>query len=188
MISRIAKWLTNQLKKRIYMSEEVQDVCTYAFDIMIYTICSTIALIAIGWSMGRTLQTLVCIAVFYCNQTIGGGYHAHSHTSCFLTMVVGLLVYHLLISLCIPILLWELLVVIAIVILFRWPLVLHKNKQYLEERRKELELRSRIVITVESIIYALFSLFPIGRVPIWIAASLLLCAISRMSAALMESK
>lgn len=188
MITRIARWLTNQLQKHISMSKEAHDVCTYAFDIIIYTICSTMALIVIGWLMGRTLQTLVCIAIFYCNQTVGGGYHAHSHTSCFLTMVVGLLVYHLLITLCIPIVLWNILAVVAVAILFRWPLVLHENKRYLENKREELALHSRIFITVESIIYALFSVLSVNSLSIWMAASFLLCAVSRISAAIIGSE
>ena len=171
--------LTDQLVRKGYIPSEDRDIYVYGFDITIYTVLSTTALLLIGFLLRQFVPTLILVFGFYTFQTIGGGYHANTHLRCFLTMVAGLLVG--LSSVSIQdrhILLWILFGIGALLLLFV-PLVVHPNKSYLEAKRKCLTIRSIVVtlsilvcvivinITLESMMYsfaAVFLLSGISRV------------------------
>ncbi len=144
MLSRI---LTQNFVKRGMIAEEDCEIYEYGFDITIYTIWSTAALLLLGFLLRQFIPAAILVIGFYTFQSSGGGYHAKTHLRCFLTMVVGLLVglsavfikdHH--------ILLWILLGIGALLLLLV-PLVLHPNKTYLETERKRLTIKS-IVVTL----------------------------------------
>ena len=93
MIKRIAEGIVSYLERHNAIDVENRDVYVYGCDIAVYTIASTIGLIAIGAGFGYFIETLELIFVFYTNQTLGGGYHAPTHLRCFITMATGLLAY-----------------------------------------------------------------------------------------------
>ena len=130
MLSRI---LTQSFISHGMIAEEEREIYEYGFDITIYTIWSTAALLLLGLLLRQFIPAVILVFGFYTFQTCGGGYHAKSHFRCFLTMVIGLLTglstvfimdHH--------ILLWLLLGIGALLLLLV-PLVLHPNKSYLEE-------------------------------------------------------
>ena len=148
MLPRI---LTQNFIKRGYISEEEREVYEYGFDITIYTIWSTAALLLLGLLLRQFVPTLILVFGFYTFQTTGGGFHAKSHLRCFLSMVAGLLV-----GLCfvflkeLLVLLWILLGVGTLLLLFV-PLVLHPNKAYLKAEKKCLTIRS-VVVTLSLLV------------------------------------
>lgn len=184
MIAPIAIKLTNWLRKYVSMSEDEFEVYQYAFDIALYTIFSTAGLLCIGILANYLLPTVICISLFYLNQTFGGGYHAHSHGRCFMTMVLGLLTYLLLLSFRPDLYICCIIAVFSFCILMAKPLVLHENKQYLECKRKKLETRSRTIIFIEMIVFGLFLYCNNSEFLMSVSLSLLLCAISRIVALL----
>ncbi len=93
MIAYYAKKLTGLLERFVPMNDEERTVYTYAFDIALYTVLSTTALLIIGIICGQLVHTVICIVLFYINQSVGGGYHASTHEKCFMTMAIGLLIY-----------------------------------------------------------------------------------------------
>lgn len=148
MLPRI---LTQSFIKHGYISEEEREVYEYGFDITIYTIWSTAALLLIGLLLRQFVPTLILVFGFYTFQTTGGGYHANTHLKCLLSMIAGLLIGLSFIFLKeLPVLLWILLGIGAL-LLFFVPLALHPNKAYLETERKRLTIRS-IVVTLSLLI------------------------------------
>ncbi len=159
MIAYYAKKLTGLLERFVPMNDEERTVYTYAFDIALYTVLSTTALLIIGIICGQLVHTVICIALFYINQSVGGGYHASTHGKCFMTMAIGLLIYLITFMIEIPV---ELYIVgggISLLFLIQTPLVLHKNKQYLLKHEQQLKFKSRLFIVIQAIAFVLLNLW-----------------------------
>ena len=177
MLPRI---LTQKYIDHGMISEEEREVYEYGFDITIYTIWSTTALLLLGLLLKQFIATIILVLGFYTFQTTGGGYHAKTHLRCFLTMVVGLLVglsaafiqdHH--------ILLWSLLVIGAL-LLFLVPLVLHPNKSYLETEGKRLTIKS-IAVTLSLLVSVVVLNIFWSRMLYAFAAVFLLAGVSRIT-------
>ena len=175
---QISEYIVKLFEKRgvICASAEEREVYIYGFDIAIYTFLSTLGLFFIGWMAGRPIETTLLIFVYYINQSFGGGFHASSHLMCFLTMVLGELLF--LISFLLPYSLLACIGISVISLLFMWlhPLVLHPNKSYLKKKAPQLIKHSR------QILLALLIGFILLNVPVimqTISLTLLLSAISR---------
>lgn len=188
MIAAVAIWLTKQLGRYVYMTEEEAEVYQYGFDIALYTVLSTAALLFIGVVIGDFVTTVICVSLFYLNQTFGGGYHANTHLGCFATMVLGLVFYYSLLSLEFPSGIYCYVGLISLVVLMIKPLVLHKNKRYLESNRKQFELRSRLILMLEALIFGLLFFNHQERLLPAFSLSLLLCAASRIAAWIISHK
>ena len=188
MIAYAATKLTNWLRKYVPMTDSEFEVYQYAFDIALYTVLSTLGLLCIGIALGALLPTILCIALFYINQTFGGGYHAHSHMGCFMIMAVGLLSYLLLLSLQPQAGICYGVAIFSFSVLMTKPLVLHKNKRYLEYKRKEFEVRSRVIVLIEMIILGLLLYSGNEQRMASISLSLLACASSRIAAWILEKR
>lgn len=144
MLSHI---ITQYCLKKKWIPEDEQDIYEYGFDITIYTVWSTAALLLIGFLLHQTVPTIILVFGFYTFQTTGGGYHANTHFRCFSSMVIGLLIglsFSFVKEYCT--ILWCLLGTGGLILLLI-PLVLHPNKAYLESERKRLSIRS-VIITV----------------------------------------
>ena len=142
--------LTDSYIRKGYFPEEDRELYEYGFDIIIYTIWSTVILLLLGAVLRQFWAAVVIVSIFYVFQSSGGGYHAKSHLKCLLCMVAGLLAglsFRFLNDY--PILLWNLLGLGCMLLLF-CPLVLHPNKYYLEAERKRLTIRS--IITTLSLL------------------------------------
>ena len=167
----IAEIVTNHYIKQGLIPKEEREVFEYGFDITLYTAWSTALLILIGALLKRFESTLIIVFGFYLFQTIGGGYHANSHASCFFKMVIGLL-FGLSFELCKEnkLLLW-IFFAIGTVLLLLFPIVLHPNKNYLRYKKAILTHRSYkvtiimagasiiLVCIVNSVFYAVCSMF-----------------------------
>lgn len=151
---QIVNKIVGYLEKKGVTNPADHQVYVYGADSFLYTIVSTIGLMLIGGLGGRFWETIVIIAVFYTNQSLGGGYHATTHISCFLTMVIGLICC--LATLYIPLSMFvsACLGIVALAILSVFPLVLHPNKSYLEKKRALLQKRSRCALFIQSAVMA----------------------------------
>ena len=123
------------------------EICTYGVEGALYTLLSTAGLLLIGLAAGLFLPTCVLVTFFYSNQSAGGGYHASTHTSCFVTMASVLLTCILVTHLRLfgSFTFFLLAMVSGIYLWFR-PMHLHANKEYLLCQRERIVRRSRIVV------------------------------------------
>ncbi len=129
-----------------------REVCSYGIELALYTLLSTIGLLLIGFLTNLVAETIIIIAIYYANQTVGGGFHASSHSKCFGVMLVGLMLCHvLLIMLPVPFL-PLVMVTISTYILLANPVCLHKNKIYLMPKFTKIKHRSRLVVLLSIII------------------------------------
>ena len=178
---QISEYIVKLFEKRgvICASAEEREVYIYGFDIAIYTFLSTLGLFFIGWMAGRPIETTLLIFVYYINQSFGGGFHASSHLMCFLTMVLGELLF--LASFLLPYSLLTCIGISVISLLFMWmhPLVLHPNKSYLKKKAPQLIKHSRQILLVEIALLIGFILLNVPVIMQTISLTLLLSAISR---------
>lgn len=182
MIQAMAKHIIAVLEKKNAIRPQERDIYLYGCDITLYTVLSTLGLIVLGILGGRFGEACICISVFYLNQSVGGGYHAQTHMTCFTTMAVGLIAFILSFRLRIPRNVYILLGYLSIVVLFCIALVLHKNKSYLENQRGKLEIRSRMVTLLEFFVFTLVAIFFEDWVCHSFGMALTLCAVSRCTA------
>lgn len=188
MIARIATRLTNALGKYVSMTDDEAEVYQYGFDIALYTLLSTTALLVIGALAGKFVSTIICVSLFYLNQSIGGGYHANSHLGCFVTMIMGLAFYLVLDTIRFATGIYYFCGAVSLSVLMIKPLVLHKNKRYLENRRTQLELHSRLIVLFETLLFGLLVISRHEKLLSAFSLSLLLCAVSRMVAWFISNK
>ena len=86
-------WIISLFEKNGIVLKHNRSTYVYGLDIFLYTILSTAGLLLIGYVSHHFYESILLIILFYTNQTYGGGFHANSHTKCFLTMTLGLGVY-----------------------------------------------------------------------------------------------
>ena len=145
-MKKIAMVITRQLCAGLNISTEQYDACQYGIETLLHTIVSTAGLLSIGICFHMFPETLIIVLVFYINQTLGGGFHASSHLKCFTTMSL-FLIFGLCSCMLPQILQLDIcLSIVSAIILYRIPLVLHTNKQYLIEKNTFFVRRSRITI------------------------------------------
>lgn len=186
MIQKIAKFIVAYLERNNAIRPEDREVCVYGCDIALYTFLSTVGLLLIGAGFDRFFEAVILVAIYYLNQTMGGGYHATTHLRCFLTMAVGMLVYIATFSLFIPTWFHAILGFGALSVLFALPLVLHKHKQHLIVQEARLKLRSRLVLAVEIVVFGLILLLNNDFFVHTLAVSLMLSGISRYAGYLLQ--
>ena len=178
---KVSMWLAGLLIRAGVAADEDREVYEYGIDIALYTLLSTLGLLAIGLAFGRFFEGALMIAVFYLCQSYGGGYHAHSHLTCFVTMAAGLAAALGLLLVPIPLAAHLVLAALSLLLLVRFPLVLHENKSYLEADRGRLTRRSYIVSISLGCAAALCALLLPALAPAACLA-LVFAAISRFSA------
>ena len=156
-------YLIKLLTKDLELTREQRDVISYGLEAFLYTVISTAVLILYGMILGQVKATIIIIGVFYTNQTIGGGFHAKTHVKCIITMLIGLSFALIILRInCIPPIVYRSIGFLGCVLLLFFPLVLHKNKRYLEPRRYYLKRRSIIVTVIETVMVALTAFYDIA--------------------------
>ena len=180
MMQRLAIWIVSILEKKGALRSGVsRETYIYGFDIAIYTFLSTFGLFLIGWIADRPIETALLIFLYYTNQSSGGGFHASSHLMCFLTMVLGELLF--LVSFLLPYSLLACIGISVISLLFMWlhPLVLHPNKRYLKKKAPQLIKRSHQILLIETVLLVTFILLNIPDIIQTGSLAFLLSAVSR---------
>lgn len=156
MIRRISERIVAFLDQRGALKHSSKEVYIYGFDIAIYTYLSTIGLFLVGWAGGYPLESILLIALYYANQSLGGGYHASTHMRCFLTMLLGMLVFLIYMSLPYSYALQVLISVFTLLVLWKFPLILHPNKKHLYKKAAKFIKRSRLFILIQLSVFFFF--------------------------------
>ena len=188
MIQALAKRIVAALDKRNAIRPQDREVYIYGCDLALYTVFSTLGLIAIGFICSRLWETVICVCIFYLNQSVGGGYHATTHMRCFLTMVAGLVFFILLFPSPFPNAVVISFGYLSLAVLYCIPLVLHKNKEHLEKHRAELTKRSRVAILLQFVAFSVSVIFFHDWVCRSLGMGLTLCAVSRCVAKMLYKR
>lgn len=156
MISDISATLYSKLTRSMTLTEKQYAAGLYGMNGAIYTAFSTAVLVLFGTLLGEFSNTCVVIGVYYLNQTIGGGFHATTHTKCLMTMLVGLAIGIGILKFCV----WSVPIAIFMasvgcILMWLIPLVLHKNKRFLETQRRTLICKSRICLICEILLFCI---------------------------------
>lgn len=172
--------LTDHLILKEYIPSEDREIYEYGFDILIYTVWSTLALLLIGLILRQFWNAAIIVLGFYTFQSFGGGYHADSHLKCFLTMTCGLLTGLSFVFLqeqfaCLLIILG-----ISTIVLLMIPLTIHPNKSFLEAKRKPLTIRS-IIMTLSALVLVIIVCIFVNKYLCACAATFFLAAVSRIA-------
>lgn len=181
-MTRFADWILSKLEQKGASYKHSRDAYVYGLDLILYTFLSTAGLLLIGALFGRLFETVLLVALFYTNQTHGGGFHASSHLKCFLTMASGLLVFVASFYVYLPIWGYILLALIGFFLLFTHPLVLHQNKSFLAQKSSQLVRDSRLVLFLEVIVFIILLFLGNIRLIHTMVIALTLCVCSRMAA------
>lgn len=163
-----------------YPLKDQRSICIYALDLLLYTILSTVGLVLVGLLLNKPLDACVIIIVFYLNQSSGGGFHANTHLTCFLTMTVGLVGALFLVYLDFSVISYWIIGLVSCGALFLVPLVLHPNKSYLAKHSVRFIYRSRIITIFEVLVLFIFMRFSFCTAAF--SAGALVSAISRLFA------
>ena len=182
MIRAIAKAIVTRLERHGAIRPAERDIYIYGCDTALYTAISTLGLLALGAGFGRLWETVVCVSLFYLNQSFGGGYHADTHLRCFLTMAAGLVIFMLSFYLPLPQGIAILAGYLSLTALYAIPLVLHKNKAYLTRHKEKLIRRSRRISLLQTAVFSLILIHPVSRIIHAYSAALTLCMVSRLTA------
>lgn len=142
-MKNFAIYIVNILLKENLISPEQKDIYIYGVETLTYTILSTAALLLIGICFNRFLEVLSLVFIFYCLQSTGGGYHANSHSRCFICMVLGTLFYLCMMHCLHNKLMYILFGICSLIVLWYYPLVLHPNKAYLAAQHHNLVFKSK---------------------------------------------
>lgn len=178
MITSVSNSLTNRLMKYSHNDYKDKQFIFYGVSTIVYTLFSTIGLIVVGWLFCSALNTVILISIFYINQTMGGGYHAQTRLSCFLTMSTALSISLILLKLRFSIEILLVMNIFSFGVLFRYPVVLHPKRHFLREKLPLFARRSRGVTLLAAIAQALFLLFECPLISVF-SLGFLLSAISR---------
>lgn len=73
MIQATAKAIVSLFERRGAIRPDEREVYIYGCDIALYTLFSTLGLLALGAALGRLRETALCVGIFYMNQSFGGG-------------------------------------------------------------------------------------------------------------------
>lgn len=186
MINQMACFLLGILEKHYRIQSEKREVYLYGMNQLLFTLLSTMCLILIGFFWNKPMECLVVIAVYYINQTIGGGVHASTHFRCFCITTLFVTSSLALISFPVPDgVMYSLSATSAVLLLF-FPLTLHQNKRYLENRSKYFIRRSRSFAILELALATVLILIRCESLFYACCAGMIISAISRMLAVFAE--
>ena len=172
--------ISSILVQKGFIAEGDRDLYEYGIDILFYTLWSTVVLLLIGIILHCLIPTAIMITFFYILQSSGGGYHAKSHFRCLFGMIAGLLTglsFQFLEKW--AFILWFLLI-ISFCSLLIIPIVLHPNKNYLNDDIPKFAKRSRTITGILGILAVFIVVFL--KLPLYpFSAVFFLAACSRIS-------
>lgn len=151
MLQKVSQKLYNKIAYGVKQSDDEKEIICYGIELLLYTVLSTASLVCISLLFDRITSGIIIVLVFYINQTIGGGIHLNTHLGCLLLMSIGLIGGLMLCQISYPFV-WFLISLICFVYLYYRPLVLHKNKAYMQYAVDRLARKSRLVVIIEAMV------------------------------------
>lgn len=167
MIQAMAQKIGGTFVKRSIIKEEDIKVYTHGLELMLSELISSILVITIGITMGKTMEVLLYLVTFTCIRVYAGGYHASSYRNCitifcvcayFIFVLTGWM--HQMRSLEVI----AVALIIADIIIFLLAPVEDRRKSLDRQERRRYQNIARKEVLIASVIFlAAFYFFPFWR-------------------------
>lgn len=184
----ISAWIVEIFIDRKVISPKDKSIYIYGLNLWIYTLVSTLSIIALGLFTSYLYETLILIFLFYKHQSLGGGYHATTHLRCYFCMICSSIAYFSVLRVLQDGLVYLIGGICSIVLLWRFPLTLHANKLYLAPKYNILVRRSREFILFSFFIWLISLSNTCSKTYEALSLSLIFCALSRITAVYQREK
>jgi accessory gene regulator B len=180
MISKLAKSIAHFFVVQNISEESKEVIYAYGMELLISDLLNSLIVLLIAL-ISHTLPAVIAfIAVFMGLRQFVGGYHANSHLSCMLTLVIVMLGFSY--GICningqFAQIFSISFITIALPIIFCIAPVPHPNKPMTEEKGIMLKRKSRILaVALSTVVIALF-VFQYPKLSLYISSGILLSAI-----------
>ncbi|MCL2252931.1 MAG: accessory gene regulator B family protein [Lachnospiraceae bacterium] len=155
MIHRLAKQATLVLISGNVAKVEEEDIYTYAFENIISTTIHILLCLMLSTFFGLVIEGVVFMVCFALLRRFAGGHHAKQHWSCIITFAIIFNSMLIIISL-MPIQIYSATAILAslisVCIIYNLAPVEHENKPIYQGQQKVLRIKSRILVSVMSLI------------------------------------
>lgn len=178
----LANMILSLLEKADFRFIHSREAYLYGLSQWLFSVMSFSLLLLAGMVYGHLHESMILILIFCLNQSYGGGFHADSHLKCLSTSLIGQCVFFVLLRLKTSVSHSTAITLLSLSILYSFPLVLHKNKIYLERTKDTLISKSRRLVVVEGLTYLVFVLLSFSSLSRCISLALLLSSLSRVCA------
>ncbi len=84
----LATKVTNYFIRKNIVKEDEQETYIYCFELLIATIVNLLVMLVIAVATQLYLESFIFTIVFMSMRGICGGYHANTHLTCFLTLMI----------------------------------------------------------------------------------------------------
>ena len=171
MISKLAKNIAHFFVVKNITEESKEVIYAYGMELLISDVLNTLIVLMIALISHTLPAVIIFIAVFMVLRRFVGGYHANSHLSCMLTLVMVMLVF----SYGICNISGQTAQVFSIS--FCITPVPHPNKPMSAEKGIRLRKRSIILAAVLSVVVIALLIFHYQKLGLYVSSGLLLSAI-----------
>lgn len=181
MISKLAKNIAHFFVVQKTVEENKEAIYAYGMELLISDVLNTLIVLLIALISHTLPAMIVFTAVFMGLRKFAGGYHANSHLSCMLTLVVVMLIFSYGICNVSEKYAWIIsigFVVISIPVIFNLAPVPHPNKPVSEEKGAKLKKRSRILVLLLSMLALLLIIFRLNKISLYVSSGMFLSALA----------
>lgn len=180
MISKLAKNIAHFFVVKNITEESKEVIYAYGMELLISDVLNTLIVLMIALISHTLPAVIIFIAVFMVLRRFVGGYHANSHLSCMLTLVVVMLVFSY--GICnisgqTAQVFSISFITMALPIIFCITPVPHPNKPMSAEKGIRLRKRSIILAAVLSVVVIALLIFHYQKLGLYVSSGLLLSAI-----------
>ena len=180
MISKLAKNIARFFVVKNITEESKEVIYAYGMELLISDVLNTLIVLMIALISHTLPAVIIFIAVFMVLRRFVGGYHANSHLSCMLTLVMVMLVFSY--GICnisgqTAQVFSISFITMALPIIFCITPVPHPNKPMSAEKGIRLRKRSIILAAVLSVVVIALLIFHYQKLGLYVSSGLLLSAI-----------
>ena len=180
MISKLAKNIAHFFVVKNITEESKEVIYAYGMELLISDVLNTLIVLMIALISHTLPAVIIFIAVFMVLRRFVGGYHANSHLSCMLTLVMVMLVFSY--GICnisgqTAQVFSISSITMALPIIFCITPVPHPNKPMSAEKGIRLRKRSIILAAVLSVVVIALLIFHYQKLGLYVSSGLLLSAI-----------
>lgn len=152
-MKKILKRVIESLTRKGLISQEDQELYSYALKIFIKGFVNVVTVIVIGQIMSLLIESLVLFASFYILRKFTGGYHAHSFITCYMSSIIIFSLSLLLLknASSVDTWIWYVLIIISNLIIITFAPIKHPNKQISKKEANIFKIVSIILIILLSI-------------------------------------
>lgn len=181
MISKLAKNIAHFFVVQKTVEENKEAIYAYGMELLISDVLNTLIVLLIALISHTLPAMIVFTAVFMGLRKYAGGYHANSHLSCMLTLIVVMLFFSYGICNVSEKYAWTIsigFVVISIPVIFNLAPVPHPNKPVSEEKGAKMKRYSRILVLLLSILALLLIIFRLNKISLYVSSGIFLSALA----------